>query len=315
MFNNKRKNKKKLLVVALMGGVTYAQAEVLVILPESGPMARVASSIKLGFQSAYEASDEKEPIKFVNSEQNSMAQLLKKHITKKTKMIIGPLSRNDVDALIKAKPKMRVLALNEGSTQVTNISQFSLAKKHDASALKNLLEKDQMKEIYAIRQAGAENEHELFLMALMTQISIPLHVLEECPQKIKKYQALLLLGGNEWMNSQSKLPKKQIYALSNAIEQDLPIPQGLKFCDTPALYSSGWTDMYAAYERNPSTMSYQRLMAFGGDAWTITQMYLHNPKLQEASFEGRTGLIHIQENIIQRTPHCFKNTRHGVVIL
>lgn len=93
MFKNKRNNKKNLLVLALMGGMTYAQAEVLVILPESGPMARAASSIKLGFQSAYAASGHSEPLKFVNSDQKHIAKVLKKNITAKTKLIVGPLAR------------------------------------------------------------------------------------------------------------------------------------------------------------------------------------------------------------------------------
>ena len=67
MFNNKRNNKKNLLELAWMGGMACAQAGVLAILPESGPMARAASSIKRGFQSACAASDYKAPVKFVNS--------------------------------------------------------------------------------------------------------------------------------------------------------------------------------------------------------------------------------------------------------
>lgn len=62
-------------------------------------------------------------------------------------------------------------------------------------------------------------------------------------------------------------------------------------------------------------MPYQRLLAFGGDAWTITQMNLQKPTLQQASFEGRTGLIQIRGNHIQRTPHCFEQTAKGGVAL
>jgi len=67
MFNNKRNNKKNLLELARMGGMACAQARVLAILPESGPMARAAGSIKRSFQSAGAASDYKAPVKFVNS--------------------------------------------------------------------------------------------------------------------------------------------------------------------------------------------------------------------------------------------------------
>ena len=60
-------NKKFLIGLMLYGMLHYAQAEVLVILPESGPMARAAGSIKRSFQSAGAASDYKAPVKFVNS--------------------------------------------------------------------------------------------------------------------------------------------------------------------------------------------------------------------------------------------------------
>lgn len=309
------KNKKNLLVLALMGGMTYAQAEVLVILPESGPMARAASSIKLGFQSAYNASGEKEPIKFINSDQKKMVSVLKKNITSKTKVIVGPLARSDVDALMKAKPKIRVLTLNEGSAQANNVTQFSLAKKDDAQALKHVLAADKMDELLVLRQNGSELENELFLMSLLAQTGLPLQVLDVPPLKLKRHQALLLLGNYEWLNQQEKLPSKHVYTLSNAIEENQPIPKGIKFCDTPALYRGQWTDMYSAYQQNPVSMPYQRLLAFGGDAWNITQLYLQDPKLQNAAFEGRTGMIQISGNQIQRMPQCYQNTRRGIVAI
>lgn len=64
--------------------LSHAQAEVLVILPESGPLARAGLSIKQGFMSAYQASDLKMPIRFVNSDKKQIAQLLKQNVNKKT---------------------------------------------------------------------------------------------------------------------------------------------------------------------------------------------------------------------------------------
>jgi uncharacterized protein len=151
MWNIRANNKNKILVATiLVGAVSYAQAEVLVILPESGPMARAANSIKQGFMSAYQASGSKVPVKFVNSDQASMPALLKKNVNSKTKMIVGPLARADVDALIKAKPKLKVLSLNEGTLQANNVLQFSLAKKDDASALARVIKQDQIDDILVL---------------------------------------------------------------------------------------------------------------------------------------------------------------------
>jgi outer membrane PBP1 activator LpoA protein len=308
MLNNKNN---------LMGFILYcifnqAQAEVLVILPESGPMARAGLSVKQGFMSAYQASGQKTPIKFVNSDKKQIAQLLKINVNKKTQMVIGPLARNEVEGLIKSKPKVRVLALNEVTDQSDNVWQFSLSKKDDAYALNQILQKDKIKQLYVFRQAGTEVDSELFLMSLVSQIDYPLTLVEEIPEKLNKQSSLLLLGNNEWLNSLAKLPSKNVYVLANAIEQHQPIPQGARFCDAPALYDLGWSDVIKAYQHNPVSMPYQRLLAFGGDTWHIAQQYLAEPNLKSIEFEGRTGLIKISNNHIQRIPHCYENTRKGI---
>jgi len=92
-------------------------------------------------------------------------------------------------------------------------------------------------------------------------------------------------------------------------------PKGARFCDAPALYDLGWSDVIKAYQHNPVSMPYQRLLAFGGDTWHIAQQYLDEPNLKSIEFEGRTGLIKISNNHIQRIPHCYENTRKGIKTL
>ncbi|NNG81475.1 penicillin-binding protein activator [Acinetobacter sp. ANC 5378] len=308
-------NKNNLIGFMLYCIFTHAQAEVLVILPESGPMARAGLSVKQGFMSAYQASGQKTPIKFVNSDQKQIAQLLKNNVNKKTQMVIGPLARNEVEGLIKSKPKVRVLALNEVTDQADNVWQFSLSKKDDAYALNQILQKDKIKQLYVFRQPGTEIDSELFLMCLVSQIDYPLTVVEEIPKKLNKQSSLLLLGNNEWLNTLAKLPNKNLYVLANAIEQHQPIPKGARFCDVPALYDPGWSDVIKAYQHHPVSMPYQRLLAFGSDTWHIAQQYLDEPNLKSIEFEGRTGLIKISNNHIQRIPHCYENTRKGIKTL
>lgn len=313
MWNLIRNNKNKILMLILCGaGFSSAWAEVLVILPESGPMARATSSIKQGFSSAYINSGSKIPLKFVNSHQMKMSTLLKKHVTKKTQMIVGPLSVAEVDAVIKARLKLKVLALNEGSIQSNNVLQFSLAKRDDAGALASVLNKDQIKDVLIYRELGRESENELFLMALMSKTNMPLNVVSEIPQKLNKNQGLVLLGSNAWLNEQKALPKKRIYTLANALEQYQPLPVGIKFCDSPAVHEAKWHDMKHAYVMQPVELAYQRLLAFGGDAWQITQNMLAAPKVKEISFEGRTGMLHVQAKQISRIPHCYVNHANGL---
>ncbi|OTG69199.1 hypothetical protein B9T25_00970 [Acinetobacter sp. ANC 4470] len=139
-------NNKKLMCFILYGIFNSAQAEVLVILPESGPMARAGLSIKQGFMRAYQASGMKTPIKFVNSDQKFMAQLLKRPVTKTMQLIAGPLVHNDVDALMQVKPKLGILRLSKVTNQMENVWQFSLSKKQDV--LNQVLEQDKIKQFY-----------------------------------------------------------------------------------------------------------------------------------------------------------------------
>lgn len=308
-------NKKFLIGLMLYGMLHYAQAEVLVILPESGPMARAGLSIKQGFMSAYQATDQKTVIKFVNSDQKSIAQLLKQNLNKKTKMIVGPLARSEVEALMRAQPKVRVLALNDVVPQAKNVWQFSLSKKDDAYALHQVVQKDQIKQLYIVRQKSTEQDSELFMMALMGQADYPIRVLDEVPSKLPRQSGLLLLGSYDWINGLKKLPKKNLYVLANSIEQNQTLPRGVKFCDTPALYGAIWPDVIQAYQQNPVSMSYQRLLAFGGDVWHITEQYLQQPKLKTIEFQGRTGWIQINDNQIQRTPQCYENSKKGLRML
>jgi outer membrane PBP1 activator LpoA protein len=85
--------KKILAAASLAAFVSPAYADILVILPESGAMARASQSIKRGFLSAYTASGSKEKIIFVDSAKNSIDTIFKK-LNHKTKLIVGPLARN-----------------------------------------------------------------------------------------------------------------------------------------------------------------------------------------------------------------------------
>lgn len=305
-------NNKKIIGFILYCIFNHAQAEVLVILPESGPMARAGLSVKQGFMSAYQASELETPIKFVNSDKKPIAQLLKQNVNKKTQMIVGPLPRQDVEALIKIQPKVRVLALNEVSSQSAKVGQFSLSKQDDAVALNQVLQNDLIKELYVLQQKDSETDNELFLISLLTETNYPLNLIEEIPKKLNKHTGLLLLGNNAWLNKLPKLPHKNIYILPNAIEQDQVLPVGVKFCDAPALYESEWPDVIQAAQANAASMAYQRLIAFGGDAWHIASQYLAEPNLKSMQFQGRTGLIQVNNNQIQRIPHCYEHTKKGI---
>jgi len=140
-------NKKVLLLISLFSFMQTVQAEVLVILPETGPLARAASSVKQGFMSAYEASGSQEQLKFVNSYGQNMKSLFAKHIKLKTRLVVGPLSREKVEEAVRLNPKVQVLALNEIGQYHNKVLQFSLSKNADAAAMAALILHDNIRQV------------------------------------------------------------------------------------------------------------------------------------------------------------------------
>lgn len=311
----KLNGKTKWLLLGLLSVAVNIQAEVLVILPESGPMARAGLSIKQGILSAYQASQTNMPLKFVNSDQKTINAILKKNVSQKTQMIIGPLARAEVEALIQANPKIPVLALNEVTIRHKNVWQYSLSKEDDSFALIQRLEKDQIKHIYVLRQPGTETESLSFLNALHQTYAAQLEPVALIPKKLKKEQGVLLLGNNQWLNSVPNLPTQHLYTAAIAIEDSQPLPVGIQFCDVPAIYQAQWNDVIEAYKQNPISMPYQRLLAFGGDAWQIAEQFILHPQVKNLSFSGRTGKIQILSHRVERTPQCFENTKRGLKFL
>ncbi|MGE8539471.1 MAG: penicillin-binding protein activator [Acinetobacter sp.] len=313
--NKKWKMKNKILGLCLVSYISSVQAEVLIILPESGPLARAASSIKHGFLSAYATSGQKVPLKWVNSDQKNISRLLKQHINKNTQMVVGPLARSDVEQLLKSRPKVRTLSLNDVAESSPQVWQFSLSKKEDAAALKTLLIKDGIQQVLVLRQPGSEAEHELLLMSLLSQSNLKFKIVDRPPRLLMPRQGVLFLGNAEGLAAIPELGRKRIYTVANAISEQHRPPQGIKFCDVPVLYLADWPDVLQAYAKEPVNLSYQRLIAFGGDAWQITQQYLSQPRLQHIEFQGRTGRIQITEQGVQRTPQCFQYSGTGVRLL
>ncbi|MBK0064824.1 MULTISPECIES: penicillin-binding protein activator [unclassified Acinetobacter] len=308
-------NKKRLLLVCFAAFISQAQAEVLVILPESGPMARAASSIKSGFMSAYALSEDKVPLKFVNSDKQNIKNILARNVNKKTQLIVGPLAKSEIEQMVALNPKVRVLALNEIEMQSPNVIQFSLAKQDDAYALKQILLKDKISQLFVLRQTGREQESELYLMSIMTQLGESVQMVHDAPKKLKKGQGLLLLGDDAWVNQLSNLPKNNVYAQPTTIEENQPIPEGLKFCDVPALYEHKWNDVAHAYLQQPVSMPYQRLIAFGADAWMLAELYLKTPKIQNFTLEGRTGDLDVNSQRVTRIPHCYQKQKNTILQL
>ena len=117
------------------------------------------------------------------------------------------------------------------------------------------------------------------------------------------------------MEQLGTLPEKNIYVTPMSIEHGQSIPIGLSFCDTPALYNGQWADLIEAYKKQPETMAFQRLLAFGGDAWSMGQHLLEQTGQVQFSFVGRTGAIELKDRKLYRQPYCYRKKKNGIEIL
>jgi uncharacterized protein len=304
-------NKAKMLgLVLMMGMLSTAQAEVLVILPESGPMARAASSIQQGFLHTYQAGKQKTPIRFVDSHQFSMSFILQNEVNEQTQMLIGPLSRQQVEELIQLQPQVKTIALNHIEQTHSNVTQFSLAKREDAQALMQVIQKDGIQELMIVRKEGTEKEYELFLSALLDMLKIKHELVDQIPLELTEQQGVLFLGDAVWMRQLGTLPTQHIYATANAVEEIQNLPTGLKFCDTSAQYGQAWKSMQSILVGQ--SMAFQRLVAFGSDVAQLALFYLNQPTAKQYEFNGHSGKISVNGNHIQRLPTCFQFVNNKV---
>ncbi|WP_180027925.1 penicillin-binding protein activator [Acinetobacter sp. YH16032] len=295
--------KKEFIGIGLCGMIFQAQAEVLVILPDSGPMARASNSIKNGIDEAYQKSNSEMPIKYVNSDQKRLREILKTEVSQNTKLIIGPLARQDVEAIMKEPLKIPVLALNEVPSKHAKVWQFSLSKTDDAQVLIKQIEKDRVQHLYILRESGTESESLSFVNAVFKNFHGKFSLVQQLPD-IKSNEGVLLLGSMAWINSLKNKPSKRLYVQAFAIDHNMDIPEGTKFCDVPVMVQF----LKKTNQTTENTAAFQRLNAFGQDVWRLADLMLKTKNPDQISIQGQTGHLNFKEHRIERKPACFEKT-------
>lgn len=304
--------KKQSPVKAALQG--QPQAEVLIILPASGPMSVAANSVRDGIEAAYYAGNSRPVLRFVDNSQRSITDILKTEVKRNTQLIIGPLARNEVEALVQAKPAVKTLALNQVYKTEPNIWQFALSPDEDALAITKRIQADGVAQLLVLTQDSRSSSTKRFRDAMSRIWGGKLVDSTQVPRKLDEQQGILLLGDYDWLNQLKKLPQNKIYTVPLAIKENAKLPVGLQFCDIPALYKADWPELLKAYEKNPTSVPYQRLLAFGGDTWNIASVILSNTSNnnQGQTIHGRTGTIRIVKNTIDRYPQCMKVQNTGL---
>ena len=311
---NKNMNKKVLIKMAVIGLSTLlpinANAEVLIILPSSGAMALAAASVRDGIQAAYYAGKYQPTLRFVDNSQRSITDILKNEVKKSTQLVIGPLSREEVEVLVESKPKVKTLALNQVYKTNPNVWQFALSPDEDAMTITKRIQADGVNELIVLTQDSRNSSTARFREAMNRIWGSKLVDRATLPSKVFEQQGVLLLGDYDWINTFKKLPQQRIYTVPLVIKANATLPTGLQFCDIPALYKSDWPELLESYQQKQVTVPYQRLLAFGADAWVIATGIATSNKPQK--FAGRTGQISVIDNVIQRQPSCMKVKSTGL---
>ena len=300
------------VVLSLMSSVTFA--EIVVILPQTGAMASASDSIKRGLVQANQRNGNKYNFKFVDIRGQKVADIFKKNLTKTTQMVIGPLDKANVEQLVALNPSVPALALNQIDRSAPHVYQFALSKEEDAQALTKRMQIDGINRLYVLIDPKSRAITQSFYDAMSLLWGNKMQLVSTVPNTLTPQQGVLWLGSGQWLSQQS-VPKTHSYTLPYAIEEKLPLAQGLTFCDTPALYAAQWSDVLEAYRQKPVTMPFQRLLAFGGDAWQIADTMLTAKSGRIVEFKGRTGHIRMVDNVIFRQPQCFQADQGTVKIL
>ncbi len=290
---------------------TTAQAEVLVILPEQGSFAVAAQSVRDGLLAAYYDRTIRPTLRFVHDdEQQPIDQLLAKAISPQTQLVIGPLARERVEALIASAPQVPVLALNQVPEEHPNVWEFALAPEEDVNSLIRLMRADGVHELLLLTEEG-QSGNSRFEEVLLAAWQDKLTPITQAPATLKSDQGLLLLGSGAWLEMLNDLPTERIYSTAFAFNQVQPFKLGLQFCDIPALYRHEWSELVRQAETKPVSIAYQRLVAFGADAWQLALLRLQ--QAPSANLFGRTGALTLRQHQIERQPDCRKATPRGWV--
>jgi len=298
-----------MLLALWLGIQSSAQAEVLVILPEQGGLAVAAQSVRDGLLAAYYDRTTRPPLRFVHDDLAlPIDQLLAQSISPQTQLVIGPLARERVEALIASAPQLPVLALNQVEAEHPNVWEFALAPEEDVSRLIQLMRADGVRELLLLKEEG-QHGNSRFEEVLLEAWQAKLTPITQAPARLKPAQGLLVLGSGAWLEMLNDLPTERLYSTAFAFNQLQPFKLGLQFCDIPALYRHEWPELVRQAEQKPVSIAYQRLVAFGADAWQLALLRLN--QAPSANLSGRTGGLTLRQHQIERRPDCRKATQTG----
>jgi outer membrane PBP1 activator LpoA protein len=330
-------------LVLVISPVQAAVPGIAVLLPESGRMAKAAEAIRNGLLAAYyqDSSGSTEPpsLHFYNSADRDVAALLLQARERGAGFVIGPLDREHIETLAKqGKPPLPVLALNHIELHADNIVQFALSPEDELLKVVSWMRSAKIRNPLLLAASDEPSQRQLKIfqslwLAADNEASLRVLILDpsrkggitafikDLVRGASKHDALFLATPALARQVQpaltyyhSTLP---LYSLSSAWDptadatgkKDL---DGLRFCDLPWMLDTDLRpeqqELYDSGKRPAG--GYDRLYAFGADAWTMTR---HWPALlQGDAIALRSGVIQLDDSRrLRRIPTCAE-VRNGI---
>lgn len=322
---------------------TVSAANISVLLPLTGATAKASESIRDGLLSGYYQAlaqqKTNDTLSFYDTASYpDITPLINSATTPETRLIIGPLLKDHVNQLLLSPPSVPVLALNRvNNAPNRDIWQFALAPEEEILPLVQLMKQQGIKKVRTLMQNDANSERlrlgfEQLWLAEGGEL-LPTYLLTSSTNDGLTTSIKQLLAEPQTASANAfylASPTLSLYALPllNFYQRN-PLPvyssslsydaektllerqdlNGLRFCGLPWIISP--EQSATTQSTRPEAHHYDRLFAFGADAWTISQQ-LNNSK--KTTIVGRTGALTIIDGQVQRTPLCAEVT-HGKATL
>lgn len=279
-------------------------ARIALLLPQSGRMNQVATAIRDGLLAAYyqdkHSGADSPVLQIYDSDSLPVLALLQQAKAAGATLAIGPLDRERVQQLLTAAPlPLPVLSLNRVEGRVDNLYQFALAPEDEIQRLVAWMSAQGIRRPLILASPDEASQRLQNLFAAFWQArhgqQAAVFELDSSPRgglvgRLKQLQtqsgaadALFLANASL---AQQVLPTLTyvrntlpLYATAQAWEpaadaSGLHDLEGLRFCGQPWMLEAArpeQTALYASFGRPKA--GYDRLYAFGADAWTLTQAW------------------------------------------
>ncbi|MBN8717299.1 penicillin-binding protein activator [Thermomonas sp.] len=299
--------------------------QVALLLPLSGPQAPAAAAVRDGYLAGYYGETRRRPLLRFYDTTPGVAAALARASADGNDFAVGPLLREDVDAVFAEDPPLPLLALNRGDLSPTpGSAAFSLSPEDEGVSLALALAERGRRHVLLI--AGGEVAQQRTANAAETQLrrrGVQVTRLRHTPQLettlaglgTQPDAVLLVLKGPQARSVVPQLALANLGLLPRYASSQITLGTGKSDEDSaldgtlfptepwlvepvPGLPSQAVAAARVATAKGPAA----RLFAFGLDAWRLTGYLQHLALQPNAAVQGATGRLQLDGfgNVLRR---------------